>query len=382
MFAGIKTLEDIKVKDKYVLVRIDINSDIRKNKLVPSERLTAPLKTIKELKKKKARIILIAHQGRPGSKDFTSLKQHAQFLQKYIKLTFVSDVIGNSALKAITELKNGEVLLLENIRSIESEMNYKKGKQNKLLDTLSPIIDVYINDAFSAAHREHTSIVGFPTKVESAMGRVFEEELRAIQKIKVKDALLVLGGSKPEDNLMLAEAKPNPILASGLFAPFCLMAKGLVLGKQNAVMRESLNKLTKKTKKVMHKITLPVDLAIEKDGKRVDLTVDRFPTVHEIQDLGIQTIELYEEKIKKSKAVLFKGLAGLCNNKDFSLGTSRLLKATAACKGFTVISGGHTLTMLNKLKIPKSKFGYVSLSGGALIDYLANNTLPGIEALK
>jgi phosphoglycerate kinase len=214
------------------------------------------------------------------------------------------------------------------------------------------------------------------------MGRVFQQELASIQKIKIKKALLVLGGAKPEDNVMLGEAKSNPILASGLFAPFCLMVEGIDLGKQNIIMKDSLIELKKRTKKILHKITLPHDLAIQKNGKRIDLTIEEFPVNNEILDLGKETIALYEQKIKNAPAVLLKGLAGLCNTKEFSQGTERLLKATASSKGFTVISGGHTLTMIDKLKIPKSSFGYVSLSGGALIDYLAQGTLPGIEALK
>lgn len=377
------TLNDISVTNKRVLVRLDLNSDIRNGKLIPSERLTAPLETIKKLQGRKAKIILLAHQGRPGSDDFTSLRQHANFLKKKIKnFQCIPDVIGMRALDAIINLPVSHVLLLDNVRTIPDELTYEKNKPNTLIDTLAPLIDVYVNDAFSVSHRDQASITGFPARLPSAIGLVFARELNALEKVNTKGALLVLGGSKPEDNIELLKKTSNKVLASGLFGPFCLMALGKNLGKQNKLMKGQLKAHAHIIRAHKKKIVLPVDLAIEKKGKRYDLPLEEFPVNAEIFDLGIHTIENYAREVMNAKTVFMKGLAGICNNPQFTVGTEALLRALALSKGFTVVSGGHTLTMLEKLKIPKKKFSYVSLSGGALIHYLAHGTLPGIEALS
>lgn len=382
MINKLKALSDIDARGKRVLVRIDINSDIRNGKLIPSERLTSSLETIKELKKKKAKIVLLAHQGRPDTKfhDFTSLKQHANYLNKYIKIKFIDDVIGIKAIKAIATMKESDIILLDNVRFVKDELNYKKNKPNKLIMQLAPLFDFYVNDAFSASHREHASIVGFPRVLKSAIGRSFEKELKNVSKLNISNALFVLGGSKPEDNMLLASKRKNRVLASGLFGPFCLMAEGYNLGKENKIMKPEFN-LLPKLKREMNHIIAPIDLAIEQKGKRKDLILRDFPVNNEILDLGRNTIKLYTSYIKHAPAVFFKGLAGLCNKPEFSEGTKALL-LTASKSKFSVISGGHTLTMIEKFKIPKSSFNYVSTSGGALMHFLANGTLVGIKALK
>lgn len=382
-FSNIRTISDLNVKGKRVLLRLDLNSDIRNGKLIPSERLTAPLETIRELQQKGASVVILAHQGRPGSNDFTNLRQHANILRKKISnFQCIPDVIGIRAIKAIAQLKPKQVLLLDNVRFIDDELNYKEGQPNKLVTQLAPLVDAYVNDAFSASHRSHASIVAFPRLLPSAIGRVFERELKAIHKLHINNALLVLGGAKPEDNISLLAKRKNKVLASGLFGPFCIMALGKNLGKQNFVMKQSLKENSSIIKKHKHRIETPTDLAVEQKGKRRDLLISEFPANTEVLDLGIQTIESYAKQIINAKAVFFKGLVGLCNKSEFTIGTEALLRALTLCNGFTVVSGGHTHTMIEKLKIPKNKFGYVSLSGGALIHYLAEGTLPGIEALK
>lgn len=383
MIFGIKTLDDVSVAHKRVLVRIDLNSDIRNGKLIPSERITAPLETIKELQKKGARVILLAHQGRPGSEDFSSLRLHANILKKKLKhFQCIPEVIGMRALQAIISLQPGQVLLLDNVRSVPDELAYLEKRPNELLDRIAPLIDLYVNDAFSVSHRVQASVTGFPTRVESAMGRVFEHELKAIQKLRLTNTLLVLGGSKPEDMIELLKTTKNKVLATGLFGPFCLMALGKNLGKQNKIMKEALKKYGSVVRAHRTKIILPLDLAIEEKGKRKDVPIEDFPLNAEIKDLGIETIELYAREIMDARAVFFKGLAGLCSTPAFSVGTEALLRALLLCKGNTIVSGGHTLTMIERLALPRKKVGYVSLSGGALVHYLAKGTLPGIEALQ
>lgn len=377
----VKTLSDLNLDNKRVLVRVDLNSDILKHTLIPSARLTASLKTIKELQKHNCRIVLIAHQGRPGSNDFTSLKQHAQYLQKHIKLSFVLDVIGKKAQEAILLTRPKEVVLLENLRFEKSELKYKPGKPNKLVDTLGSFFDIYINDAFSASHREHASIVGFPRKLPSVIGRVFEHELKAVQKLNVNTALLVLGGIKPDDYIELIKKTKGLILPTGFLGLLVLQAHGYTLGKENVVLKP-FKHLLHFIKQHKERFITPLDVAVQSGKQRIDISVRQLPSTHYIYDVGKQTIDRYKQHIKQARTIFFKGLPGLCHTTQFTLGTETLLKATAYSNAFSVIGGGHTLTLIDKLNISKKKFGYVSLSGGALMYYLAHGTLPGIEALR
>lgn len=376
----LKTLDDIDVRGAHVLVRIDINSDIRRGKIIPSGRLTAPLETIKELQKKNARVVLLAHQGRPGSDDFTSLKQHAAFLKKKIsQFSFVPDVIGMKAIKAIAQLKPSHVLLLDNVRSVKDELEYTEKKPNKLVTQLAPLFTYYINDAFSASHRAHASIVGFPRELPAAIGRTFQRELHAIKKLNVRNALLVLGGVKPDDYLDLIHNTRGKILATGYVGLLCLEAAGYTLGKQDRELAEFAS-LLPALKKIRTRIILPLDVAIEKNKKRVDVPITELPVNALVYDVGKETVRQYVREIKKAQTIFMKGLPGLCQSPAFSYGTKTLLHQITNSRAFSVIGGGHTLTFAEKYRL--TKFGYISLSGGALMYYLAHKTLPGIEALK
>ncbi len=381
MVQRIKTLSDIEVRGRRVLVRLDLNSEIRAGRLVQSERLTAPLETLRELRRKKASVVVLAHQGRPGESDFTSLRQHANCLNKFIRVKFIPDVIGKEAINAISNLKPGEIIVLDNARFVKDETSYKKGRTNKLIDSLAPFFDIYVNDAFSTSHREHASIVGFPLKIKSVIGRTFERELAAAQRLDARNALLILGGVKPEDFFELIEKTKGKILPTGYLSILCFKALGASLGAEDEIIKDK-TWLVPKIKKVMNRIVVPIDLAVENNGKRIDMEADDFPSRYPVYDIGLETIGLYENYIKNAKSIIFKGLPGLCHRKEFCFGTEKLLKAVSKSSAFSVIAGGHTLTMLDKLKIDKRKFGYVSLSGGALVYYLSHRTLPGIEAIK
>ena len=202
----IPTLSSYNFNNKLVLLRSDLNSDVKNGKILPSQRIKESAATIKELTKKGARVVVIAHQGRKGNKDYTTLEQHAKQLNKYVKIKYVNDVIGNDALEEVRLLGSGEALLLDNIRFVEDEMS-PKNKPNKILKFFfgnkyfKP--DFYVNDAFSVSHREQTSITEFPKYVKSCIGRVMEKELKALEKIRLKDTLYILAGAKPEDNMKL-----------------------------------------------------------------------------------------------------------------------------------------------------------------------------------
>lgn len=401
-----KTLSSYNFKNKKVLLRTDINSDVVKksrkdffpissnptkhqgfadvkegtSRVLMSERIKEAAISIKELKKKGAKVVVIAHQGTPGKDDFVSLKQHSVLLNKFTKVKFIPDMAGEKAINAINSLKNGEAILLDNLRFIDDEFHPEK-EDNKIMK-LATYLDYYVNDAFSVCHRNQTSIVSFPKVLKSCAGRVLEREVKALQKIKIKNCLYILGGAKPCDNIKLL--KGNKVLACGLFGQVCLIARGKNLGYQNKYLEQekALNhEILEKLKDKLHNVETPVDFAIKIKDKRIEVRLDHFPNHFEIYDIGQKTIDKYVHEIKKAKAIYMKGPAGDCSFKDFSKGTFALLKAVSECKGFTLIGGGHLSDAIRDSKINVKKFDHISLSGGALLSFVAGEKLPGLLAL-
>jgi len=372
-----KTLDDFNFKGKKVLLRCDLNSPVKNGRVVDNDRIKESAKTIKELKRKGARVVIIAHQSRPGKKDFLSLKGHAKLLNKYVKVGFVHGFNTSKAMKAIGKLKNGGALLLENVRNLKEEFN--PNVNGKMVRAFRDF-DIYINDAFSVSHRKQTSVVSFPKVMDSGIGRLMELELGHLSKVRSGESLFILAGAKPEENMVLLK-KNKRVLACGLFGQLCLIAKGYDLGKQRKVLKDDL-KLIPKLRRIVKSLKTPLDLAVRIGGKRKEIELEDFPSKHEIFDIGPRTVKHYVSEIRKAKTIFMKGTAGYCEEAQFCYGTRELLKAIASSKGFSVLGGGHLSAALKKMKINKKKFGYVSLAGGALERYVAGEKLPGLEVLE
>jgi len=373
-----KTIKEFNFKRKTVLLRTDLNSDVHKGKVLMSERIKESAVTINKLKRKKAKVIVIAHQGQPGKSDFISLKQHARLLNKFTKIRFVNDIVGEKAISAIKNLKPGQAILLDNIRKLKDEYKPEKTKKNKLMK-LVELGDIYINDAFSVCHRNESSIVLLPKHMKNCAGLLLEKEVKALKKIKIRKCLFILGGAKPKDNIKLL--KGNKVLACGLFGQVCLINKGKNLGEQNKYLKKQ-KVFIKIPKNKLKNVKTPVDFAVSVNKKRKEILLEDFPRKQEIFDIGSKTIKNYVNEIKKAKAVYMKGPAGYCADKKFCKGTIKILKAIAKNKGFTVIGGGHLSDAIEKSKISKKRFGHISLSGGALLNYIAGKSLPGLKVLK
>lgn len=277
---SLKTLKDFDLKDKRVLVRADINSDVEKGKVQLSERIKEAAVTIKHLKKNKARIVILAHQGNKGKDDFLGLAQHAKFLNKLTKVKFVEDVIGEKAIKAIKNVKSGEAILLDNVRFVEDELNPDK-PDNTLIKTLAPLFDLYVNDTFSICHRNHVSIVSFPKVMPACAGLLLEREINALMKISIKKCLYILGGAKPEENIKLL--KGNKVLACGLFGQMCLIAKGKDFGYQTEFLKKATlvkgdyGEFLEKLKGKLNNVVMPEDFAVKVNGKRKEFSLEEFP---------------------------------------------------------------------------------------------------------
>jgi phosphoglycerate kinase len=396
------TLDDVEVTNKTVLVRVDINSpfDEKTGRIIDNERIREHAKTIRELSDKKAKVVVLAHQGRKGDPDFISLNQHAILLSAHTgkPIKFVDDIIGYKATQMIKSLYSGEILLLDNVRFLDEETQEKSAEEHsksKLVQTLAPLADVFVQDAFSACHRAHASIVGFPKVLPTYIGRVMENELKACERILNPEKPLVgiFGGVKVDDCLdvmqrMLIEKKLDYALTCGLVGNLFLLAKGYEIGKPSVEVLEKKGALKLKAiakdllEKYGEKILLPVDVAFEKNGKRVETRIESIPSDAMVGDIGKESVRKYREIIKTAKTIIGKGPAGIYEKENFQLGTKLLLQAVGESKAYSLIGGGDLGVAIDKLGVDRNKFSYVSIAGGALITYLSGKPMPGIEAIK
>ncbi|MEM5833899.1 MAG: phosphoglycerate kinase [Candidatus Aenigmatarchaeota archaeon] len=403
------TLDDFNLEDKYVAVRIDLNSDVINNKVIPNERFERHSRTIKELIEKNAKVILLAHQSRKGEPDFISLEQHAKILSNILKeylkddrfeIKFVNDIIGEKAENEIKKLKSGEVLLLDNVRFLEDEdieKSFEEHRESSLVRFLSKFIDYFVLDAFSVAHRSHASIVGFAEIVPNIIGRVMQEEIESINKVLTPLGInaWLLGGAKIDDIIPILDHmfKNRPesiekVLCGGLLANIFLLAKGYEIGNRSKEILEKkgLIKLIDKAKELYHKyykeIELPDDVAIEYNGERKEISIENIPKDALILDIGSETIEKYKSILKHCRSVIIKGPMGMFEKQGFEKGTKELFEYIANLDDIiSLVGGGDSSIAIDILKIPK-KFTYISIGGGALLNYLSGKKMPGIEALK
>jgi len=397
------TLDDVQVKDKIVLVRVDFNSEIdpQTKKVTSDVRIRAHAETtLKELAEKGAKTVVLAHQGRKGDPDYTPLKEHAEILGKILKcpVKYVDDVFGEKAKKAIKALKGGEILVLENVRSWDGETKSGTPEQHaktELVQNLAPLADLFVNDAFAAAHRGHVSMVGFTAVLPSVAGRIMERELkslaRALEKPE-KPCVYVMGGAKADDSLeiskyVLSNGIADYVIVGGVTAQLFLAAKGVDLGKKNMdfLAKKELTGLIPGIRELMQKypekIMVPVDVALDVNGKRKEISVDKLPTEYSIFDIGAKTVENYAKLISKAKSIVVSGPMGVYENKEFNYGTKKVFEAIASSKAFSLAGGGNTIAAIQEYGLT-NKISYISTAGGALIEFLMGKKLPGVVALE
>ncbi len=397
------TLDDLKVKDKVVLVRVDFNSpvDPESKKVLDDTRIRAHGETtIKELAEKGARVVVLAHQGRKGDPDFITLKQHAELLSKALgkPVKYVDDVFGDKAKSEIRKLKSGEILVLDNVRGFAGET--KEGTpedhaKTDLVRNLAPLADYFVNDAFAAAHRAHVSIIGFTAVLPSAAGRIMEKELKSLSRVlekPEKPCVFILGGAKADDSLeiskhVLDNKVADYVLTGGVVGQVFLNAKNVNLGKGNMefLKKQKLDDLMPGIKALEQKyasnVKTPIDVAVEVSGKRKEIPVEKLPTDYPMFDIGTKTVEEYAKIIRNAKSIVVSGPMGVYENNEFSYGTKKVFSEIASSKAFSLAGGGHTIGALEEFGLIK-KVTYVSTAGGALIEFLMGKKLPGVVALE
>lgn len=397
------TLDDFAWKGKVALVRIDGNSSIdEKTKLIAaSDRLEAHARTLKELSAKGARVVILAHQGRKGDDDCIPLKQHAELLSKFVgkKVAYVDDVHGEKAQSAIKALKDGELLLLENVRFSDEEsakMSIEEFGNTKMVRDLVPLAQAFVLDGFSVSHRAQASVVGFANVLPAFAGRVMEDEVRSLSTAlenPSKPVVLIVGGSKADDSMAmvsfwLRSGVVDKVLCGGVPATIFLAASGISVGKANNdfLERKQFARLISTAKELLgnvgEKIVLPLDVGCEKNGQRVDVDVHEAIIDAPIFDVGPMTAAKYAEEIRASKTVIMNGPVGVYEDAKFASGTKTVLQAIAETKCFSLLGGGNTLAAVHDLGVDASKIGYMSLAGKAFVEFLMGKELPGIKILE
>ncbi len=385
-----RMISDYDVKGKKVLVRVDFNCAVENGKIVPGERIEAHSQTVKRLAERGARVIVLAHQGRKGDEDFLDLSQHAGLIREYtgISVKYVNDITGEDAKRAVAELKDGEVLLLENVRALADETT----EDGVIVRELSPLVDYFVLDALSVAHRAHSSVVGFSKRIPAFYGDVLADEMKALQSLQdVNDVTFLLGGSKVKDSFgimkrWLSDGRAKRFLTGGALAILLLKAKGYSIGDSEEYFEEAeLGEYLDDAKEILEeygeKIVIPVDVGLKNNDERVECDADRI-TRGQIFDIGGKTTENYRKIIAESAAVVMNGPMGVYEVDGFEKGTEGVLRAIYDSKAYSLLGGGHTITAMKKLGIGKEGFGYISLAGKALIEYLCGKELPGIKALN
>ncbi|HHQ44931.1 MAG TPA: phosphoglycerate kinase [Candidatus Altiarchaeales archaeon] len=395
------TLDDVDVKDKKTLVRLDLNTPIdpETEEFMDDRRFQSHRETLLELLDSNASIVCMAHQGRPGEADFTTLEKHAGRLGEILgaEVRYVDDIFGSNAQVNIKNLGRGEILLLENLRFYSEEvLKRPMDVQAKtfLVKRLSPLFDLFVNDAFAVAHRSQPSVVGFPSHIESCVGRLMEKEVRTILDTlhnPQKPVTFILGGTKADDSIKVAERAlsngTDMVLTGGVVANIFLAAKGYRIGEpsiefiRGKKMLEQIDIARGLLQKFGDKIVVPKDVALDKGGRRVEIDVSELPQNYRITDLGSRTIEEYRKIISESGTVFANGALGLFEDKNFAKGTDQVIKAIAEGEGFSVIGGGHTTAAAREAGVV-DRINHVSSGGGACINLLAGYELPGVEALK
>ncbi len=406
---GIRTLDEVEVKGKTVLCRVDINQpvDREKDALKNINRIKACVPTVRELAEKGAKLVLLAHQGSDIEyKNFYCTRPHARVLAELLgrEVRWIDDVCGPAAREAIGALREGEILLLDNVRFVAAEqplfemklrLTHAQQAKTLLVEKLAPLADLYVCDAFAAAHRDQPSLCGFEQVLPSAMGRLFEQEyctVSGVMEAPERPCVFVLGGAKISDafrmmETVLSRGTADEILTGGLVANIFLIALGKRIGQGSEAFIEASNyaEFYPKAKELYeadgYRIVLPADLAWTEDGARKEAAVGEIPEEAAAVDIGRETAALYREKILAAKTVFVNGPMGVFEKPETEFGTKAVWQALADTEGFTVVGGGDSITATEKYGMT-DRMGYICTGGGALIRFLSGEELPVVKALR
>ena len=388
----LKALKDVSdLKGKRVLVRVDFNVPLKDGAVarMGEWRLRAVLPTLSFLSECGAKIIILSHLGRPKGHDLNySLYSVFECLKKIWplgKIFFSHEVLGALAEKQIKKLKNSEAILLENLRFHKEE----EANDQDFAKKLSQLGDIFVNDAFAASHRVHASIVGLPKHLESYAGFLLEKEITILSTVRSqprRPLVLVMGGAKAETKLKLVKEflnKSEGILLGGVLANTLLYARGLGVGR--SVVDQELVEESKKFNLTSNHFHLPVDVVVSKSLARPDglavRPVGKIEPDEFIMDIGPDTVALFEKVIENARMVIWNGSLGLTEIPAFKKGSRAVAEVMAQSRGEKIVGGGDLVGFLTEENL-MDKMTYVSTGGGAMLEFLAGESLPGIASLE
>ncbi|MGC8608751.1 MAG: phosphoglycerate kinase [Thermoplasmata archaeon] len=394
-------MDDFDLAGKTVYLRVDINSPINPitGEIMGTDRFKAHVDTVRRLRESK--VVIVAHQSRPGKDDFTSLKQHAQVFSHLIgkKITFVDQLFGSRVNEEISSMSNGDVMMLENSRFYSEEVDLNSidlMEKSNIVKNLTPMFDYFIIDAFAAIHRAQTTLVGFKRMKPNIAGSLIEREVTMVDKFrnfKDRPKIAILGGSKIDDSIAVSEnflstSAVDRILTGGVVGNIFAWASGIDIGKKNRefIMKNNpdYEKLLEKCRNVLSryrdKVMIPEDFIMNPSGRRIYVN-GKLPDDETVGDIGIDTVVRYSEEIENARAIFMNGPMGIYEIDEYSTGTREIMSAMAHSNAFRIAGGGHTLSALDMMGLTDS-IDHASTGGGALISYLSGESMPVLEALK
>ncbi|NMB40059.1 MAG: phosphoglycerate kinase [Parcubacteria group bacterium] len=387
-----KNLRNKNIKGLKVLVRCDLNVPIRNGKVLDDFRIKKLIPTIDYLRNQGAKIILITHLGEPKGRDLSfSVRPVAKRLWELVqgRLKFVNDTIGKRVEKEIDEMKEGDIIVLENLRF------YKEEEQNDddFSRSLARLGDIFVQDAFGACHRNHSSIVGITKYIDSFPGLLLEEEIRVLSDALVspdRPLVSIVGGFKVSSKIKVIKSlldKSDYLLLGGRVANSLLISKGLYVKDLLSSEEEELMEVAKEINLTDPNLQLPIDgvmglINFDEDYSRIG-GIGSIRKEEDVYDIGPETIEKYKNILSTAKTIIWNGPLGYFEKEKFSKGTEEIAKMIGQINRevFSIVGGGETVEAIQKLGI-ENQFDHISTGGGAMLDFIAGKELPGIKALE
>jgi len=385
-----KSLRDFNLKGKKVLIRVDFNVPMENGKITDDTRIIETIPTINYVVQSFGKVILCSHLGRPKGKRVPeySLKPVYEYLKKVLKVPvkFLEDITSEEADRVLKNLKEGEVLLLENIRFYEGETK----NDLEFAKVLAKFADIFINDAFSVSHRTHASVVGVTQFVsEKGIGFQMEKELKYLSKIVGKPErpfYAIVGGSKVSTKIGVLRNllnKVDKLIIGGIMANTFLAAKGYSLGDSlfGHDYIDVAKQIMKEAKEQEVKIYLPVDVVVERNREIKEVSLREIAKEDKIFDIGSETVKLFSQALEGAKTLVWNGPLGYFEKAPFYKGTVAIARKIAVLPSITIAGGGDTILAI-KLAGVETSFSYISTAGGAFLEYLQGKELPGLKVLK
>jgi phosphoglycerate kinase len=393
---GIKTLSDLTLQNKRVLLRCDLNAPIKDGVITDDGRIVASLGTIRKLLDAKCSIIVVAHLGRPkgeASKNL-SLAPIAKRLGELLntEVEFSGEITGQ--INRAHSLKAGQILMLENIRFISAETSKDEQERNLLAKELSTYADVYVGDGFGAVHRKHASVYELAKLMPHAAGDLISSEVAVLEKLTVNPERpygVVLGGAKVSDKIGVISNllnKVNVIAIGGGMVFTFLAAQNKQIGKSlvEIDLIPTVKELLKRAEQLGVKLILPTDIVVAKEfsesSQPTIVSMDEIPDDQMGLDIGPESAKQFAQEIVKCKTVFWNGPMGVFEFPNFAHGTKIVAQSLTQVQGISVVGGGDSAAAVRKLGFDDSRFGYISTGGGASLEYLEGKELPGLVALS